>query len=120
MIKEIATAAIYVEDQDKAKAFWTEKVGFEVRREQSMGPAGTWLEVAPPGAESGLVLYPRSMMKGWETMTPSIVFNCADVEATYEKMVSKGVEFLDKPNKMAWGTFAQFKDTEGYLFLLKG
>ncbi len=63
MIRKIATAAVYVEDQQKAKTFWTEKVGFELVREMSMGPGGSWLEVAPKGAETALVIYPRTMMK---------------------------------------------------------
>ena len=38
MIQKIATAAVYVEDQQKALAFWTDQVGFEVHREMPMGP----------------------------------------------------------------------------------
>jgi lactoylglutathione lyase len=61
MISRIATAAVYVEDQQKAKAFWVEKAGFEVTVETPMGPGATWLEVAPKGAQSALVLYPRTV-----------------------------------------------------------
>lgn len=49
MIKQIATVAIYVEDQQKAKTFWSEKVGFEVVANHPMGPNSFWLEVAPKG-----------------------------------------------------------------------
>jgi lactoylglutathione lyase len=120
MIKKIATTAVYVEDQQKAKTFWTEKVGFRLVRETPMGPGGSWLEVAPPGAESALVLYPRAMMKGWESMKPSIVFECDDIDATYARMKERGVQFEGEPQKMQWGTFAQFKDEDGNLFVLKG
>jgi lactoylglutathione lyase len=120
MISKIATAAVYVEDQQKAKNFWVEKVGFELIRETPMGPAGSWLEVAPKGAQSALVLYPRSMMEGWETMRPSIVFECEDIDATYERMTANGVKFEGAPNKMQWGTFAQFKDEDGNTYVLKG
>ncbi len=63
MIQTIATAAVYVEDQQKALAFWTQQVGFEVHREKPMGPDASWIEVGPAGAASCLVLYPRSMME---------------------------------------------------------
>ena len=120
MIQKIATVAIYVEDQEKALEFWRDRMGFEVRAQESMGKGGFWLEVAPKGAGSRLVLYPKSMMTNWQELKPSIVFECADIQATYESLKSKGVEFLDKPTKMSWGSSAQFRDTDGNEFLLKG
>ena len=48
MITNIRTVAVYVADQDAALRFYTEKLGFEVRNSQPMGPQGNWLEVAPP------------------------------------------------------------------------
>lgn len=120
MIQKIATVAIYVEDQQKAKTFWTEKVGFRIVRETPMGPGGSWLEVAPPGAESALVIYPKSMMKNWAELKPSVVFLCDDVEETYNTMKARGVEFEGEPQKMQWGTYATFKDEDGHSFLLKG
>lgn len=63
MITKIATAAVYVEDQQKAKAFWTEKVCFDVFAEREMVPGSYWLEVGPKGAETALVIYPKSMLK---------------------------------------------------------
>ncbi|GLI04060.1 hypothetical protein YDYSG_00900 [Paenibacillus tyrfis] len=120
MIKKMATAAVYVEDQQKAKAFWTEKVGFEVVAEHQMMPGASWLEVAPKGAESALVLYPKSMMKNWAELKPSIVFVCDDVEKTYETMKANGVTFEGELQKMQWGTFATFLDEDGNSFLIKG
>jgi lactoylglutathione lyase len=120
MITKIATTAIYVDDQQKAKKFWTEKVGFTVFAERPMGPAGSWLEVGPEGAETAIVIYPKSMMKNWAELKPSIVFVCDDIEATYEKMKANGVEFEGELQKMQWGTFATFKDEDGNSFLLKG
>ncbi|MCF6093792.1 VOC family protein [Microaerobacter geothermalis] len=120
MIKQIATVAIYVEDQQKAKEFWTEKVGFDVVAEFPMGPNAFWLEVAPEGAQSRLVIYPKEMMKDWNEKKPSIVFETDDILGTYETMKANGVEFLEEPQKMQWGTFVRFKDTDGNEFLLKG
>ncbi len=120
MIKKIATAAVYVENQQKAKTFWLEKVGFELRREEQMGPDAHWLEVAPVGAESALVIYPKKMMKNWAELNPSIVFDCEDIENVVAKMKNNGVEFEGELQKMQWGTFVRFKDEDGHSFLLKG
>lgn len=70
-------------------------------------------------AETRLVIYPKAMMKGSEQMKASIVFECEDIFGTYEKMKTNGVEFLGEPNQMEWGTFVQFKDEDGNVFLLK-
>lgn len=120
MIDHIATVAVYVEDQQKAKAFWTEKVGFEIKRDTPMAPGSSWLEVGPAGTQTALVIYPKSMMKNWEELKPSIVFLCTDIEATYETMRANGVQFDGELNKMQWGTFASFRDEDGNSFLLKG
>ena len=120
MIQQIATVAVYVDDQDRALEFWRDRVGFELRRREMMGSAGSWLEVAPEGAISRLVLYPKSLMSDWAERKPSIVFECSDIQATFDVMKSKGVEFTQELQKMPWGTFATFRDTDGNEFLLRG
>ena len=120
MIQRIATVAVYVEDQDRALEFWRDRMGFEVRARESMGKAGFWLEVAPKGADSRLVIYPNALMSNWQELKPSIVFECDDVKTTYESLKDRGVDFTEEPDKMAWGTFAKFRDTDGNEFLLKG
>ncbi|MFS0863176.1 VOC family protein [Fredinandcohnia sp. 179-A 10B2 NHS] len=119
MIKQIATVAVYVEDQQKAKTFWSDKVGFGVIANHPMGPNAFWLEVAPQGAESRLVIYPKSMMQGSENMKASIVFQCEDIKSTYQTLKANGVEFLGEPHEMQWGTFVSFRDEEGNEFLLR-
>lgn len=119
MITNIATVAVYVENQQEALTFWTEKVGFEVRRNEPMGPVGNWLEVAAKGAQSALVIYPRAMMKNWQELKQSIVFVCDNIDDTYKRMSENGVKFLEEPNKMAWGTYARFADPDGNEFILK-
>lgn len=120
MITNIATVAVYVEDQQKAKDFWINKAGFEVKAEFPMGPNAYWLEVAPSNAQSHLVIYPKSMMPGNENMKASIVFTCDDVIKTYNEMKEKGVAFKEEPKEMQWGTFVQFSDEDGNQFLMKG
>jgi len=120
MITNLGTVAVYVEDQQKAKEFWTQKVGFRVIAEYPMGPNVFWLEVAPEGAQTRLVLYPKGMMKGYENMKASIVFECENVQDTYETMKANGVQFKGEPQKMQWGTFVHFSDEDGNEFIFKG
>ena len=120
MIQQIATVAVYVEDQERALEFWRDRVGFEMRRRESMGNAGSWLEVAPKGAGSRLVLSPKSLMPNWQELKASIMFECEDIHGACESLKANGVELMGEPRQMAWGTYVSFRDTDGNEFLLKG
>jgi predicted enzyme related to lactoylglutathione lyase len=113
MIGPIKTVAVYVEDQDRAVAFYTEKLAFVVRRSAAMGPGANWIEVSPSGAESCLVLYPRAMMPDWKDRKPSVVFHCPDVEATCADLAEKGVPIKVPPTPLPWGMFATIVDPDG-------
>ena len=116
---KIATVAIYVEHQQQALAFWTEKVGFVVHRKESMGLGGDWLEVGPPEGGSSLVIYPRGLVDDWAQRKPSVVFECDDIQATYQQLAGRGVTFTQPPKAMPWGAFAIFLDPEGNWFGLR-
>ena len=119
MITKIATVAVYVEDQEKAVDFWTNKVGLAVRVEKQMGPKAKWIELSPKDAESCIVIYPRSMMEDWAERKPSIVFETEKLAETYEEMRARGVEFKQEPQNLPWGPFAIFLDNEGNWFGLR-
>lgn len=118
MITIVKTVAVYVSDQKEALRFYTQKLRFEVRQTESMGPGGSWIEVAPRGGHTRIAIYPRSAMKDWEQRKPSIVFGCEDANATYRELSGRGVKFTQTPKKMPWGTFAQFVDPDGNEFVL--
>jgi predicted enzyme related to lactoylglutathione lyase len=119
MIKKIATAAVYVDDQERAVEFWTTQVGFEVRSRKPMGPHASWIEVGPPGAESCLVIYPKTMMQDWAERKPSIVFECDNLAQAYDAMLGRGVQFTQPPQAMPWGPFAIFVDPQGNWYGLR-
>ena len=118
MITIVKTVAVYVSDQKEALRFYTQKLRFEVRQTESMGPGGSWIEVAARGGHTRIAIYPRSVMKDWEQRKPSIVFGCEDADATYRELSGRGVKFTQTPKKMPWGTFAQFVDPDGNEFVL--
>ena len=116
MIGPIKTVGIYVQDQKASLEFYTQKLGFELRREIQMAPETSWLEVAPPGAQTCFVLYPKAMMPNWEHLKPSVVFQSDDVEAACQQLESRGVTITMQPTPMGWGTFAKFVDPDGNEF----
>jgi predicted enzyme related to lactoylglutathione lyase len=120
MNTNIATVGIYVADQDRALRFWTQQIGFEERRKISMGNGFFWLEVAPKGAQSGLVLYPKELMTNWAELKPSVVFQCEDIDAVCAALKKNGVVFEKELEQMPWGKFASFLDLDGNEFGLRG
>src|SRR5437763_798141 len=86
MIKKLKFAGIPTADQDRALAFWTEKMGFKVATDQPMGDGKRWIELSIPGAETGIVLFTP---EGHEERIGSFFngsFACDDVEYTYRQL----------------------------------
>lgn len=120
MIKNIATVGVYVDDQKKALQFWTDKIGFELRKNIDMGNGMTWMEVGPRGADSCLVLYPKKLMTNFAELKPSIVFVCENIERFCADLKANGVAFSKDLAELAWGKFASFQDEDGNEFGLRG
>jgi catechol 2,3-dioxygenase-like lactoylglutathione lyase family enzyme len=131
MIGRLSHTTIYVHDQEASLAFYTDKLGFEVRTDQSMGDF-RWLTVGPKGQpDLEIVLYkvaPSPMMDdATAEQIQSLVakgamgtgvFATADCRATYEELRGKGVEFLSAPQEQPYGIEAVFKDNSGNVFSL--
>ena len=86
MISISQPRAVYVENQNEALEFWTEKVGFVVHSEKPMSAAASWIGVGAKGARSCLVIFPKTMMANWSERKPSLVFDCDSVKDTYTEM----------------------------------
>ena len=113
MIGPLKTVGVYVSDQEKAVDFYVHKLEFEVRRRIFMGADAEWVEVAPNGAETCLVLYPRDLMPDWAERKSSVVFHCADVSETVERLRGRGVPVVMEPGDLPWGKFAVIEDLDG-------
>jgi lactoylglutathione lyase len=120
MITRIQTVTIYVSDQDRAKAFYTQKLGFAERRDEPMGPDSRWVELAPGNGETSLVLMqPSPGMPGYELAKSLIgswatfIFRVDDMNATCQELGGRGVEFQDAPSHQPWGWWATIKDPDG-------
>jgi|SRR5581483_2546626 len=119
MLSGVSLVSIHVKNQDKALKFYTEKLGFKLDVDAPFGEGQRWIELTLADSPVRVALY---TMEGQEDRigTPSnIVFACKDIQKTYKEFSSKGVEFVEKPQKQSWGgTTARFKDVDGNTFCL--
>lgn len=123
MINKIGKITLYVNNQDEAKKFWTEKLNFVVKFEQPMGPNMKWLEVGPSESEfTTFVLYDKNLMMAQNPAAnvshPSIILSTTDIENAYNKMKENSVEVGDLMN-MPYGKMFSFKDQDGNEYLLR-
>ena len=128
MIK-ISTAQLWVHDQDEALAFYTEKLGWEVRADVTLPELGDfrWLTVGPanqpefsvvlmaiPGApvlDDSTADQVRDLMgKGF---AGTLFLTTDDVHASYEELRSRGVEFSEEPEERPYGIDTSFRDPSG-------
>ena len=117
MIRGVKFASIPVTDQDRALAFYTEKLGFRLLTDQPFNEKQRWIELGISGTETRVVLF--RFDDGLQPGTKmNITFWTDDVERTVRELENKGVEFVMKPQKADWGTAAVFKDTDGNTFVL--
>jgi predicted enzyme related to lactoylglutathione lyase len=123
VITRARSIGIYVTDQERALAFYRDTLGFEVLMDTPMGDMGPpghedkrWITVAPKGAETGFILYTPPGMEGRVGGFSNIMFDTDDIQATFQELKAKGVEFTEEPSKQGWGWWAQFKDPDGNEF----
>jgi predicted enzyme related to lactoylglutathione lyase len=128
MIK-IANAQLWVHDQDEALAFYTEKVGMEVRADVTMPEMGDfrWLTVGPAGQEDVsivLMAIPGPPVMDAETAAQvqdvmakgfagTVFLTTDDCQASYEELKGRGVEFTETPEERPYGIDSGFRDPSG-------
>ncbi len=103
--------AVVVKDGKKAKEWYKEKLGFEVRSEDEH-----WVTVAPKGTR-GLVLH-LCKSRPLESGNTGILFRVDNLNKTYAELSRKGVKFTVKPRDDGYGPYAMMKDLDGNVFWL--
>jgi catechol 2,3-dioxygenase-like lactoylglutathione lyase family enzyme len=133
MIK-ISFAGVWVHNQDEALAFYTEKLGWELRADVTLPELGgyRWLTVGPPDQPDISVLLNaipgppvldaetadqiRSVMaKGW---AGQVLLTTDDAQASYEELSARGIEFSEAPEERPYGIDCAFRDPSGNQFRL--
>jgi catechol 2,3-dioxygenase-like lactoylglutathione lyase family enzyme len=126
---KIANAQLWVHDQDEALAFYTEKLGMEVRNDVTLPEMGDfrWLTVSPPGQEDVAIVLmaipgPPVMDEQTAQQLRDLVskgfagtafLTTDDCHASYEELRARGVEFTETPEERPYGIDCGFRDPSG-------
>jgi catechol 2,3-dioxygenase-like lactoylglutathione lyase family enzyme len=137
MIQRMSHSAIFVLDQEVAKDFYVNKLGFEVNMDQSMPNGFRWLTVSPKGQPDLQIILMKVAPSPFDVANVQKiqpqdvetigglmkkgafgagVFQTADCRKTYEEMKAKGVELLSAPKDQFYGVEAVFRDPFGNWF----
>jgi catechol 2,3-dioxygenase-like lactoylglutathione lyase family enzyme len=130
MITNVSLLTVWVADQDEAKAFYIDKLGFVEGTDITMGDGYRWLTVAhpdhpelqltlmrpgPPLDEEDAAVFQRMMDKG---SLPAVGLATDDCRNTHEELVAKGVEFVQEPADRPYGVEAIMRDNSGNWLVL--
>jgi catechol 2,3-dioxygenase-like lactoylglutathione lyase family enzyme len=129
MITQLANVQVWVHDQDEALAFYTDKLGLELREDVTVPEMGNfrWLTVGVPGQENmaiTLMAVPGPPVFDDETRNQivslmakgasgGLFFVTDDCRASYEELKARGVEFQQEPTEQPYGVDAGFRDPSG-------
>jgi catechol 2,3-dioxygenase-like lactoylglutathione lyase family enzyme len=128
MITQLTNTGVWVHDQDEALAFYTDKLGLEVREDVTVPEMGNfrWLSVGVPGQEVSITLLeiPGPPVFDAETQAAlktllakgvlsGLFFSTDDIKSTYEDLKARGVEFSQEPTEQPYGIDAGFRDVSG-------
>jgi predicted enzyme related to lactoylglutathione lyase len=131
MLKQLTHVQVWVNDQDEALAFYTEKLGMELREDVTVPEMGNfrWLSVGIPGQDVSITLMTIPGPPVFEEATRNqilsllakgasggLFFATEDAQATYEELKSRGVEFTQEPTEQPYGIDAGFRDSSGNHF----
>jgi lactoylglutathione lyase len=123
-INHVGTVCIFVEDQERAKRFYTEQLGFELRTDQPLYPGAEarWIAVAPQGAVTELILYLPD--ENWEHYRQvvgkpqAVTLDVTGMADVVRALKARRVTFVQEPDEQPWGTYATIEDSEGNHILL--
>jgi predicted enzyme related to lactoylglutathione lyase len=123
MINRIGKITIYVNNQEKAKEFWTKKMNFVVKLEQEMGPNMKWLEVGPSEDEfTTFIIYEKKLMLSQNPKAnvghPGIMLSTSNIESTHAEMKSNGVE-VEELMIMPYGMMFKFRDQDNNEYMVR-
>ncbi|WP_379134104.1 VOC family protein [Paenibacillus sp. sgz500958] len=120
MINKVGQIMLYVDNQDKALNFWTEKVGFSVISEENNGQGMRWIEIAPTqDAETSIILHNKELVAKMSPElnlgTPSLMFFSEDLDRLYADFTGKNVK-VGELVEMPFGRVFNFADDEDNYF----
>lgn len=120
MINKVGQIMLYVNNQDEAVNFWTEKVGFSVISEEDNGQGMRWIEIAPTkDAATSIILHNKElvakMSPGLNLGTPSLMFFSENLDQLHSDLSNKNITVGEIVN-MPSGRVFNFADSEENYF----
>ena len=130
MITNVSLVTIWVADQDEAKAFYLDKLGFEEASDITLGDGYRWLSVShpshpelqltlmkpgPPLDEEDAAIFRRMLGKG---SLPAVGLATDDCQKTYRELKARGVSFIQEPADRPYGVEAILRDNSGNWLVL--
>jgi catechol 2,3-dioxygenase-like lactoylglutathione lyase family enzyme len=130
MITNVALATVWVTDQDEARDFYVDKLGFAVGTDVTLGDGYRWLTVhhpdhpeleltlmrpGPPLDDEGAEYVRRALDKG---TSHAVGLATDDCHETFEQLSAKGVEFVQEPADRPYGVEAILRDSSGNWLVL--
>jgi len=116
-IRSFEIISVPVTDQQRAKRFYLDVLGFELVRESPMGPGMSWIQLAPPGQSVTIAL-----VTWFETVKPGglqgLMVNTDDIDAEHGVLQSRGLE-IGEIRQEPWGRYAMFTDPDGNGWILR-
>jgi catechol 2,3-dioxygenase-like lactoylglutathione lyase family enzyme len=124
MIKDVPLTGIFVNDQEAALDFYTNKLGLEKVQDEPYGEGARWITVSPQGSRTRIILKKavkehEKAMVGNSDEAPILTLGTNDIYAAYERLQERGVRFLGEPYRYPWGIGALLLDQDGSPILLQ-
>jgi catechol 2,3-dioxygenase-like lactoylglutathione lyase family enzyme len=124
MIKDVPLTGIFVNDQEAALDFYTNKLGLELIQDEPYGEGARWITISPKGARTRIVLKKaekehEKAIVGRPDGAPILTLGTGDIRAAYDRLRRQGVRFLGEPYRYPWGIGALLLDQDGSPLLLQ-
>lgn len=117
-VQEVKVISVPVSDQERAKEFYVDKLGFELTRDDDSVPGIRWIQVTPKNATTSLTL-----VTWFETMPPGslrgLVLGTSDLKRDCDQLAAKNVEFDSPLQEQPWGAEAVIRDPDGNKLVLQ-
>jgi catechol 2,3-dioxygenase-like lactoylglutathione lyase family enzyme len=116
-IQSFEILSVPVSDQDRAKRFYQDTLGFELVREDPMGPTQKWIQLAPKGCSTTIAL-----VTWFDAMRPGglqgVMLNVSDIDQDHAVLSGRGLR-LSEIKQEPWGRYAMFTDPDGNGWILR-
>ena len=124
MIKDVPLTGVFVDDQEAALDFYTDKLGLEKVQDEPYGEGARWIAVSPVSSGTRIVLKKaekehEKAMVGNSDGAPVLTLETGDIHTAYERLRERGVRFLGEPYRYPWGIGALLLDQDGSPILLQ-